>query len=164
MRLLAYDPYVSASAAEAAGAVLVDDLARLLAESDVVSIHAELTDETRGMIGERELRLMRPHAFLINTARGPIVRQAPLLIALREGWIRGAALDVFDPEPPPADSPLYREARLLLTPHLAGMSEPAAHDLALSAARQILQVLRGERPPHLVNPEVWERVRARGTV
>jgi phosphoglycerate dehydrogenase-like enzyme len=161
MRVLAYDPYVPPSAAAAAGAVWVGELARLLADSDIVSIHAELTDETRGMIGERELRLMRPGAFLINTARGPIVQQAALLRALGEGWIRGAALDVFDPEPPPQDSPLYREDRLILTPHLAGMTEQAAHQLALSAAGQILQVLRGEQPPHLVNPEVWAQVRDR---
>jgi D-3-phosphoglycerate dehydrogenase len=161
MRVLAYDPYVPPGKAEAVGATLVKDLARVLREADVVSVHAELTDETRGLIGAAELQLMRPDAFLINTARGPIVQQSALVQALREGWIRGAALDVFDPEPPTPDSPLFGLANLILTPHVAGLTAEAAHQLALSAATQILQVLRGERPPHLVNPEVWERVTSR---
>ncbi len=113
------------------------------------------------MIGEAALRQMRRHAFLINTARGQVLQQAALLRALAEGWIAGAALDVFDPEPPPPDSPLYAHDNLILTPHVAGLTLEAREQLALSAANQILQVLRGERPPHLVNPEVWERVGAR---
>jgi len=113
------------------------------------------------MIGERELRSMRPDAFLVNTARGPIVKQEALVRALRERWIRGAALDVFEAEPPPPGSPLYTLDNLILTPHVAGLTVEAARALALSAASQILQALRGERPHHLVNPEVWERVAER---
>jgi D-3-phosphoglycerate dehydrogenase/microcystin synthetase protein McyI len=161
MRVLAYDPYIAPSKAEAMGATWVGDLASVLREADIVSVHAELTDETHGMIGERELRLMRPDAFLVNTARGPIVKQEALARALREGWIRGAALDVFEAEPPPSDSPLYALDNLILTPHVAGLTIEAARALAVSAATQILQALRGERPPHLVNPEVWERVAER---
>ncbi len=161
MRVLVYDPYVPPSKAEAVGATWVRELAPLLRESDFVSLHPELTDETRGMIGETELRQMRQDAFLINTARGPVVQQAALIRALREGWIAGAALDVFDPEPPPPDSPLSGLENLILTPHVAGLTVEARRDLALSAATQILQVLRGERPPHLVNPEVWEHVAER---
>jgi phosphoglycerate dehydrogenase-like enzyme len=158
MRVLVYDPYIPASKVEAVGGIWVEDLGRLLRESDFVSLHPELTDETRGMIGEVQLRAMRPDAFVINTARGPVVQQAPLLRALEEGWIAGAALDVFDPEPPPADSPLYARDNLILSPHIAGLTVEVRRDMALLAATQILQVLRGERPRHLVNPEVWEHV------
>ncbi len=158
MRVLVYDPYIPASKAEAVGGVWVKDLGQLLRESDFVSLHPELTEETRGMLGEAELRAMRPDAFLINTARGPVVQQGPLLRALDEGWIAGAALDVFDPEPPPTDSPLYARDNLILSPHIAGLTVEVRREMALSAATQILQVLRGERPPHLVNPEVWDHV------
>lgn len=158
MRVLVYDPYIPPSKAEAVGATWMKDLAPILREADFVSLHPELTDETRGMIGEAELRQMRKDAFLINTARGPIVQEAALIRALKEGWIAGAALDVFESEPLPPDSPLYQVKNLILTPHVAGITVEAKHELALSAARQILQVLRGERPPHLVNPEVWGRV------
>lgn len=161
MRVLVYDPYVPPSKAEAVGAVWVKELVPLLQESDFVSLHPELTEETRGMIGEAELRQMRRDAYLINTARGPVVQQAALVRALKEGWIAGAALDVFDPEPPPPDSPLYQLDNLILTPHVAGITVEARRDLALSAATQILQVLRGERPPHLVNPQVWGQVQER---
>ena len=161
MRVLVYDPYIPSSKAEAVGGTWVAELGPLLSESDFVSLHPELTEETRGMIGEPELRRMRRDAFLINTARGQVLQQAALLRALDEGWIAGAALDVFDPEPPPPDSPLYAQDNLIVTPHVAGLTIEAREQLALSAANQILQVLRGERPPHLVNPEVWEHVKQR---
>ena len=163
MRVLVYDPYVPASKAEAVGAIWVEDLRTVLTESDFVSLHPELTEETRGMIGEPELHQMRPGAFLVSTARGPIVQEAALVRALREGWIAGAALDVFDPEPIPADSPLAGLDNLILSPHVAGLTVEAMRDLAVSAATQILQVLRGEHPAYLVNPEVWDRRRAPAT-
>lgn len=161
MRVLVYDPYVPPGKAEAVGATWMKELGPLLREADFVTLHPELTEETRGMIGEAELRQMRRDAFLINTARGPVVQQAALIRALKEGWIAGAALDVFEPEPPPPDSPLYGLENLILTPHVAGVTVEAKRDLAVSAATQILQVLRGERPPHLVNPEVWEHLKQR---
>lgn len=155
MRVLAYDPYVPAQKARALGAEPVTDLARIWRDSDVVSLHPELTADTRGMVGERELREMRRHAFLINTARGPIVSAGALARALREGWIAGAALDVYEEEPLAKDSPLAGLENLVLSPHIAGLTDEALRAMALSAAEQILQALRGERPPHLVNPEVW---------
>ena len=155
MRVLAYDPYVPAEKARAAGAEPVASLERIWAESDFVSLHPELNDQTRGMVGERELRAMRKHAFLVNTARGPIVSAAALARALREGWIAGAALDVYEDEPLAPDSPLAGLENLILTPHIAGLTDEALRGMALSAAEQILQALRGERPAHLVNPEVW---------
>ena len=161
MRALVYDPYIPASKAEALGAAWTEDLAGLLREARFVTIHAELNRETRGMIDETALKMMRPDAFLINAARGAIVQQAALVRALREGWIRGAALDVFDPEPPPAGSPLYGLDNLIVTPHVANFTEAAVRGLSLSAANQIVQALRGERPPHLLNPEVWDRAKQR---
>jgi len=155
MRVLAYDPYVPAEKAARAGAEWVGDLGRIWRESDFVSVHAELNDETRGMVGEAALRAMQPHAFLINTARGPIVSAAALAAALREQRIAGAALDVFEEEPFSADSPLAGMENVILSPHTGGLTDEALHGMALSAADQILQALRGERPPHLVNPQVW---------
>lgn len=157
MRVLAYDPYVPTEKAKAIGAEPVADLGRIWRESDVVSLHPELTEETRGMVGERELRAMQKHAYLLNTARGPIVSAAALARALREGWIAGAALDVYEDEPLASDSPLAGLENLILSPHIAGLTDEALRGMALSAAEQILQALRGERPPHLVNPEVWGR-------
>jgi phosphoglycerate dehydrogenase-like enzyme len=161
MRVLVYDPYIPTGKAEAVGAIRVNDLDRLLRESDFVSLHPELTEETRGMIGEAELKRMRRDAFLINTARGQVLQTQALAKALREGWIAGAAVDVYEPEPPAPESPLYGLDNLLLSPHVAGLTVEARRELALSAATQILQVLRGERPPNLVNPEVWEGLTTR---
>jgi D-3-phosphoglycerate dehydrogenase/microcystin synthetase protein McyI len=155
MRVLAYDPYVPAAKAGALGAEHTADLGRIWRESDFVSVHAELNEETRGMVGEAALAAMRPHAFLVNTARGPIVSGAALAAALRERRIAGAALDVYEDEPLPADSPLAGMENVILSPHTAGLTAEALHGMSLSAAEQILQALRGERPAHLVNPEVW---------
>jgi D-3-phosphoglycerate dehydrogenase/microcystin synthetase protein McyI len=155
MRVLAYDPYVPAAKAVRVGAEWTSDLGRIWRESDFVSVHAELTEETRGMVGESELRAMQPHAILINTARGPIVQAKALADALRERRIAGASLDVYEDEPFSADSPLAGLENVILSPHTGGLTEEALHGMALSAADQILQALRGERPPHVVNPQVW---------
>lgn len=155
MRVIAYDPYVPAAKAERVGAQWTSELGRIWCESDYVSVHAELTEETRGMVGEAELRAMQPHAILINTARGPIVQAKALAAALRERRIAGAALDVYEDEPFSADSPLAGLENVILSPHTGGLTEEALHGMALSAADQILQALRGERPPHLVNPQIW---------
>ncbi len=157
MRVLAYDPYVPGDKFARAGAERATELARIWRESDFVSIHAELTEQTRGMVGAAELAAMQPHAILINTARGPIVQASALAEALRAKRIAGASLDVYEEEPFPADSPLAGLENLILSPHTAGLTDEALHGMALSAADQILQALRGERPPHLVNPEVWGR-------
>ncbi|MBS7636233.1 hypothetical protein KEJ37_02625 [Candidatus Bathyarchaeota archaeon] len=104
VKLLAYDPYVEEETAKKIGVELVD-LDTRLKESDVVTIHATLTKETEHMIGEKELRSMKSTAFLINTARGAIIDEKALIKALKEGWIAGAALDVFEEEPPSPDNP-----------------------------------------------------------
>lgn len=161
MNVLAYDPYVPASKAEKIGATKVDSLDTLLAESDVVSMHPELNAETRGMIGEPQLRCMRSTAFLVNTARGKVVRQTALVRALRERWIAGAALDVYEDEPVEPESPLYGLDNILLMPHVAGLTPEAVEGMSRSAARQILQALAGERPPHILNRDAWPAAAAR---
>ena len=157
MRILAYDPYVPSSKAEAVGGTLVNDLDYLLSESDFVSLHPELTNETREMIALEAFQTMKPTAFLVNTSRGKIVREKDLITAISYGLIAGAAIDVFEPEPPSQDNPLYNFDNVILSPHLAGVTPEAAIAASESAAKQILQVLQGEKPPHIVNPEVWDQ-------
>jgi D-3-phosphoglycerate dehydrogenase/microcystin synthetase protein McyI len=156
MEVVCYDPHVPASKATALGARMVDSLDALLEASDYVSMHPELNDATRGMIGEAQLRRMKPTAFLINTARGKVVQQAALARALREGWIAGAALDVYEDEPLGRDNPLYACDNIILSPHVGGLSVDALKGMAISAATQIVDALSGRRPAHIVNPEAWE--------
>ncbi len=156
MRILAYDPFVSREVAQNLGAELVDDLDTLLREADIVTLHTPLTEETYHLIGERELGLMKSTAVLVNTSRGPVVDPDALYRALREGEIAFAALDVTEPEPIPADSPLLTLENLIITPHIASASIQARTAMAEIAARNLIAGLRGERLPHCVNPEVYE--------
>ena len=161
MQVLAHDPHVSAEKAAQLGVKMVGSLAELLPQCDVVSLHCELNDETRGMIGETQLKLMKQAAFLVNTSRGKVVQQAALVKALSEDWIAGAALDVFEEEPLPPDCALFALPNLILSPHIAGLSNDALYQLAHSAVNQLIAGLRGEQPAHLVNPAVWAAARAR---
>ena len=129
-------------------------LEELLRESDFVSIHVPLTAETRGLIGERELRSMKPTAVLVNTARGELVDTRALVSALREGWIAGAGLDVTDPEPLPPDHPLLATGRAVVTPHVGSASRRTRELMADMAVENLAYALRGDRMPHLANPEV----------
>lgn len=133
----------------------------LLRESDFVTLHAPLNDDTRRMINADALRLMKPTAVLINTGRGPLVDQAALYDALRSGVIFAAALDVTDPEPMPADDPLLTLPNVIVTPHIASGSVATRSRMALLAAENLLTALRGEVPQHTVNPEVADAWRAR---
>jgi glyoxylate reductase len=126
-----------------------------LEESDFVSLHVPLTAETRHLIDAEALKRMKRTAFLINTARGPVVDPRALNVALREGRIRGAALDVTDPEPIPLGDPLLGAPNLLIAPHLGSASEATRARMAEMAADNLLASLKGERPPHCVNPEVF---------
>lgn len=132
------------------GGVALDEL---LERSDFVSLHAPLTPETRGLIGERELRRMRPAAILVNTARGELVDARALERALREGWIAAAALDVTDPEPLPADHPLLGAPNLLVAPHAGSASRAAREAMAELAVDNLLAGLAGEPMPRCANPE-----------
>lgn len=155
-RALAYDPYADPQAARALGVELVS-LDDLLREADFISIHCPLTDETRGLIGQRELALMRPGAFLVNTARGGIVDQAALTAALRELRIRGAALDVFAEEPISPDDPLLQLDNVIVTPHAIAWTEELFRDYTDSCAQAIEAVLAGRAPDHVVNVAALDR-------
>jgi len=130
------------------------DLERLLRESDIVTIHAALTPETRRMIGARELRMMKKTALLINTARGEIVDEKALIQALREGWIAGAALDVFEGKP---SKQLLKMDNVILTPHIAAYTFEALRRMDTMVAEDIVKVLAGRKPEHVANPKVYEK-------
>ena len=135
-------------------------LGELLERSDVVTIHAPLTPETRGLIGDEALARMKPTAYLVNTARGPIVDSHALARALHDGRIAGAALDVTDPEPLPAGHPLLEAPNLLVLPHLGSATHATRERMAGMAVDNLLAGLAGERMPNCANPEVYERQEA----
>lgn len=156
MRFLAHDPWADPRLASELGVELVD-LETLLREADVLSISVPLTEATRHLIDEAKLRLMKPTAFLINTARGPVVDQKALYRALTEGWIAGAGLDVFEIEPVPADEPLLALDNVILAPHALAWTDECFARIGASDMEAVLAVMRGEVPRHVVNREVLER-------
>jgi D-3-phosphoglycerate dehydrogenase / 2-oxoglutarate reductase len=155
LRVLAYTPRLQEGSS--AGAETTADLGRLLAESDYVSLHAPATPDTRGLIGEPELRAMKPTAYLINTSRGSLVDEEALMRALTEGWIAGAAVDVLSSEPPPADHPLLALDNAIVTPHAAFYSGTAIEELQTKAARNVAAALRGDVPETTLNRQVLEQ-------
>jgi D-3-phosphoglycerate dehydrogenase len=157
MRLLACDPYLDDGVAEALSVKLVS-LEQLFSQSDYVSLHVPLLPETRHVIRAETLALMRRGAILVNTARGPLVSGTDLLQALDSGQISCAALDVFENEPPPADSPLRKHPRLIMTDHIAWYSEEAQIELQERAAREVVRGCTGGLPENIANPEVLERL------
>jgi D-3-phosphoglycerate dehydrogenase / 2-oxoglutarate reductase len=131
----------------------------VFAESDYVSLHVPLAPESRYLINRKTLGLMKPTAFLVNTARGGLVCEADLIAALKSGTIAGAGLDVFEAEPPP-ESELFALENVVVTPHAAGVDTQSRDDMALSAARSIIALSRGEWPAEqVVNAEVKSRFR-----
>jgi D-3-phosphoglycerate dehydrogenase / 2-oxoglutarate reductase len=160
MKVLAYDPYLTATEVAARGAEKVE-LDELLRGSDFVSISCPLTKDNRGMIGAREFALMQKHSYFVTTARGFIHDEAALFEALRNRSIAGAGLDVWAKEPPPADHPLLQFDNVIASPHTAGVTKEARENMGRIAAEQILETLDGKRPPRIINPEVWPRYAAR---
>jgi D-3-phosphoglycerate dehydrogenase / 2-oxoglutarate reductase len=154
MRVLAYDPYLTADEIAERGAEKVE-LDDLLRRADFVSLHCPLTDETEGMIGAREFALMRPHAYFITTCRGHIHDETALLDALRSERIAGAGLDVWSQEPPPREHPLLQFDTVLASPHTAGTTHEARVNMGRIAAEQLIDALDGKPPSRVVNPEVW---------
>jgi len=154
MKVLAYDPYVSHEAMAARGITKVETVDDLMPVADFVSIHTPLTPSTRGMIGPRQFDLMKRSAFLVNASRGPVVNEAALVEALQEKRIAGAALDVFEKEPPDRDNPLLKMDNVILLPHMGGASHESMERMATHSAAEVLAVLRGERPKYLLNPSV----------
>lgn len=153
LRILALDPYLPPDRIAAAGAEPARDLDQLLAESDYLSLHAPLTPETAGLINARTLARMKPGAYLINCARGGLVDESALRAALVSGHLAGAALDVVASEPIAAGHPLLGLENVIITPHAAWLSQEAEAELATRAAEAAVAALRGELPPHTVNPD-----------
>ena len=161
MRVAAYDPYIPDDRFEKLGVEKADTLAALLRSSDFVSLHLPLNDETYKVMNAERFAQMKPGAVFINVSRGGHVDEAALTAALDRGHLFGAGLDVTDPEPPLAGNPLLGRDNVVITPHVASATVVGKQRLVVHALEQVLQVLRGERPPHLINPEVWPAVRAR---
>ena len=155
MQILAFDPYLDPAQLNAPGVEVVDDLNVLLSRADVVTLHTPLTSETRHLLGERELRRMKPGSYLINASRGAVLDQDALLRVLQSGHLAGAALDVFPGQPPSPGDPLLNLPNVVVTPHIGSYTESGVKAMGLGAADQVLQVLRGERPRFLLNPEAW---------
>ena len=154
MQVLAVDPFLSAEDIQKRGARSVR-FSELLAQSDVVSLHCPRDATTLKMMNADTFAQMKPGALFINTARGGLHDEAALTQALTSGHLAGAGLDVWDQEPPPLDHPLLAMDNVFATFHTAGVTHEARRNVAVIGAEQILQLLAGERPPRLVNPEVW---------
>ncbi len=156
LRRIAYDPYAPGDVFSTLGveSVSLDVLAQ---SADIITLHTPLTQETSGLIRKEILRQMKPDAILVNTSRGGVVATDDLVQALREGWISGAGLDVFEAEPLPQDHPLRTLPHVLLTPHAAWYSVDSEQELRRRSARTVVEALRGQVPASLLNPEVLTR-------
>jgi len=157
LRIVATDPFVEKARADKLGVELVP-LDRLLAESDLILLHAPLLPETRHLINARTLGAMKNGVVLVNTARGGVVDTRALLDALDAGRIECAGLDVFEEEPLPADSPLRKHPRIVLTDHMAWYSEESQVQLQTTIAEEVVRVCRGGLPVSLMNPEVLKKL------
>ena len=151
MRFIAHDPVADPALARSLGVTLVD-IDTLFRESDFLTINCPLNAHTRGLVNTRLIGLMKNSAYLINTARGPIVDEQALVAALQSGGIAGAGLDVFEEEPTPASNPLLTMDNVVLTPHGVCFTDECMRGLAESAFRAVLEVAAGRRPAYIVNP------------
>ena len=157
MTVLAFSPYTTSQKAAQMG-VRLASLDDLLRSSDFLSIHCPVSDETRGLLGRRELSMLKPDAYLINMARAVIIDQAALIEVLQQRRIAGAALDVFWYEPLPADHPLLNLDNVTITPHLAGASREVVTRHGQMIVADVLAWLDGRRPVHIANPDVWPQL------
>jgi len=158
LSIFAYDPYVSAKVIRGYEAIPVE-LNQLLKESDFVSIHTPLTKQTKYLFNQKKFKIMKRTAFLINTARGAIIKEKDLYKALTQGWIAGAALDVLEHEPPDKDNPLLKLPNVIITPHIGGYSEDSSRNVKVKLVKEVIKVLSGSNPRSIaiVNPEVINR-------
>ena len=154
MVVAAYDPFISTAQAMSLGVTVYSSMDKLLRDSDVISLHMPLTDGTRHVMNVQSFSKMKAGSIFINAARGGLVDESALLGALEAGQLSGAGIDVFDPEPPPQDHPLLQRDDVLATPHIAGVTVAGRERMWRMALASVLQVLRGERPDHIVNEEV----------
>jgi D-3-phosphoglycerate dehydrogenase len=155
MTVVAYDPAVPGDIFTALGVERADRIDEVFERADIISLHIPLLPETRGLVDATLLARCRPDAVLINASRGGVVDETALVEALRSGRLSAAATDVFDPEPPRPDNPLFELPNVLVTPHIAGLTVDATIKLSTAVATNVLAALRGERPPHIVNPDAW---------
>jgi D-3-phosphoglycerate dehydrogenase len=156
MKILVYDPYVDRERVKEVDGELVD-LETLLRESDFICIHTPLNNETKGLIGERELRMMKPSSFIINMARGPVWDEKAVARAITEGWIMGAGTDVFVEEPPRIDNPLLGLNNTVLSPHMAALTKECVIRMAVESAQGVIDVLTGKKPKSIVNYPLLEK-------
>ena len=156
MNFIAHDPAANPQVAAEIGVRLVD-METLFREADFLTVNCPLSDQTRGLVNARLLGLMKPSAYLINTARGPIVDEQALYQALASGRIAGAALDVFEEEPTPASNPILKLDNVIVTPHGICFTDECMRRLAESAFRAALDVAAGRKPPYIVNPEALDK-------
>ncbi|UCG82028.1 MAG: hypothetical protein JSW38_07335, partial [Dehalococcoidia bacterium] len=160
LRIIAFDPYVAADIFRDLEVEQVD-LDKLLAQSDIVSLHVPLISDTRQLIGLEQLRKMKPTACIINTARGALIDHEALYIALSQGYIAAAAIDVTEPEPLPTDSPLLQLDNAIITAHCAGISTVSFAEMLRRPGEEIIRVVRGEWPVGLLNPQVKTKYQQR---
>ena len=153
-RMLAYDPFVNRETMAAQGVEKQDNLIAMSREVDFLSLHVALTDDTRHLISETVLRAMKPGAFLINCARGEVVDEKALVMALQNKWIAGAAIDVLK-EPINQRNPLLDMSNVIITPHLAGITVQSSFKRVEEIAGRLVDLFAGKKPNGLVNPDVW---------
>jgi D-3-phosphoglycerate dehydrogenase len=159
MRVLAYDPFISAERAAKLGVELAPSLEAVLSGAEVVSIHCPSTPETYHLMNAERFALMRPGSYFVNVSRGALVDEAALVEALQSGHLAGAGLDVYDPEPTVPDHPLFSLPNTICTSHIGSYTAASVLRMQVMACQEAAQVLRGERPTNLVNPEVWGKHR-----
>ena len=159
MKVTGYDPYVAASVMKSFGVQKVDRLEELLDQVDFLTVHCPLTGETKGMVGQKELGLLKKGVYVINAARGGIVSEKALYEALCSGQVAGAALDAFELEPPDPEDPLLNHPNLLATPHYGGTTEESLYRVGMAMVEEIINFLQGKAPQYPVNPEVLSRKR-----
>jgi D-3-phosphoglycerate dehydrogenase len=159
MSVYVFDPYLDPEAVSKWGATYLEDLIELASKVDVLSIHTPLTPETHHLINRDVIRSMKPGGILINAARGAVVDEAALIEALQDGHLGSAGLDVYDPEPPASDNPLFQFDQIVLTPHVASFTDEGRRRMGLTVVEDTLRVLRGELPQYLADPKVWTRRR-----
>jgi phosphoglycerate dehydrogenase-like enzyme len=159
MPVCVFDPHLAPETVTGWGATYFDDLIDLAGSVDVLSVHTPLSPETHHLIDRAVIRSLRPGSILVNTSRGPVVEENALIEALQDGHLGGAGLDVYEPQPPAADSPLLQFDQVVLTPHVASFTHEGRLRMGLTVVEDVLRGLRGERPQYLANPDTWTRRR-----
>ena len=155
MQVTIYDPLLASDVALPAGVSRTDDVDAIFSENQFVTLHTPLLPATHHLANERRLRLMKPGSYLINASRGGVVDEGALIKVLQEGHLAGAGLDVFDPEPPLADNPLLKMSNVVLTPHIASNTDAGMAAMQAGTVENIVNILKGERPTWVANPEAW---------